>query len=496
MKKFFAIIVAVMTTCCLMVSPAFAYDSYTPCTPATNFEIPDDLLGHEVPSPFPYDEDWEMLFGSEKPLPNAPAFADITNTSELKDWEHGVLAPYYPYYVSDIGGLIPIPRYVEGPEPGNYEFHFYDIDIDEEAWLAQSEKPAVPTVVTDTEAEDGEHLIEAIAPDEQQAISAVANRVAEVDPDGKTQFGPWESGEILPVIEEKVVVDEQAWTEEIQHEAKTVTVEVIDSPAWTERIEHEGTDPVIETVSDGWAKCDKDGQEDYVFTGDQLIIHDGQSGYWFWSANEVPDWKDICANSGINKADQVKEAQVGYGDFKYGNKVFTITANLIHANGGISWVAWEHLRQVVVEPGTPGWIETIDHEAVTHQETAIIEPAWIEYVNHPEVNHVEQVVVVPGYGWSSITYRLPEVPDVPVVPDAPDNPDPVTPDPDPSPTVTPVEEPEVVVDNPEVYVEQSQTPALPKTADENDAVVILLAAVAVGAVAVLAYNARRYSKEK
>lgn len=452
MKKFFAIIVAVMTTCCLMVSPAFA---------------------------------------------------DITNTSELKDLEHGVNAPYYPTDVTDIGGLIPIPRYVEGPEPGNYEFHFYDIDIDEEAWLAQTEKPAVPTVVTDTEAEDGEHLIEATAPDEQQAISAVANRVAEVDPDGKTQFGPWESGEILPVIEEKVVVDEQAWTEEIQHEAKTVTVDVVDSPAWTERIEHEGTAPVIETVSDGWAKCEKDGQSSYVFTGDKLIIHDGQSGYWFWAAKPMVHWDDFAASTGVNKADQVATARFGYDSFTFKNKTFTIEPGIISADGGISWVAWEHLRQVVVEPGTPGWIETIDHEAVTHQEIAIIEPAWIEYVNHPEVNHVEKVVVAPGYGWSSITYRLPEVPDVPVVPDTPDNPDPVTPDPDPNPIVTPVEEPEVVVDepevvvdNPEVYVAQSQTPALPKTADKNDAVVILLAAVAVGAVAVLAYNARRYSKEK
>lgn len=339
----------------------------------------------------------------------APAYADITNTSELKDLDHGVNAPYYPTEVTDI-------------------------DIDEEAWLAGGpylggpwlgEDPEVPS---DTELvwEDGGAYL-AWADTKDEAVSMCEQYVNENQSDDK-QFSEISSG--TGKTNEWVVDQEYqpAWVETVHHEAET------------------HTEAVTEQVSEGWAKCDKDGQSSYDFTGDKLIIHDGQSGYWFWSEQPLDNWRSFAESTGINKADQVEFAKFGYDSFTFGNKTFTIKPGNISANGGISWTAWEHFK--TIETGT---------------KTVVDKDAWNEYIFHPAVlesGHYKD------YGWANVTWETIEAP-TPVppapVPPAPVDPDPVDPvNPDPvNPEPTPIPDPEDPVIPDEPTIEPSDNPDNP-----------------------------------
>lgn len=407
----------------------------------------------------------------------APAFASITNTSELKDLDH---SPYYPTEVTDIDidegswlpeALIPIPRYMEDiapivefdtPDaPGDYEFHFY---------AAEEDQPLPYDMEINWD--DGTGAYFAWAETEDEAVSMAEQYVTDNQSETK-QFSDVESGTYEAVTETEWVVDQEF------------------QPAWTERIEHAAethTEAITEEVSEGWAKCDKDGQSSYDFTGDKLIIHDGQSGYWFWSAQPMDNWKSFAASTGINKADQVATARSGYDSFTFGNKTFTIKPGNISANGGISWTAWEHFK--TTEVGT---------------KTVVDKEAWIELIDHPAVlesGHYETTVIEPAVGWANVTWETIEAP-IPVDPEEPNNdgpnPGPVRPEPEPTPVV-PADV--VVPDNPEQATEvtisnnDGGTFYLPKTGDrfgDMDSIIAITITACLGAIFLAL--CRRYEEE-
>lgn len=305
-----------------------------------------------------------------------------------------------------ICGLCVAPAYAtdfDTPDsPGDYEFHLYG------PWLGEDDQ-ALPC---DKELtfDDGSGAYLAYAEHEYEAVSMVEQYVTDNQSEDK-QFSEITSGTYEAITETEWVVDQEG------------------TPAWTERIEHAAethTEVVTKEVNEGWAKCDKDGQSSYGFTGDKLIIHDGQTGYWFWSAQPMDNWKEFAASTGINKANQVAYARYGYGVFNskqtdetkriIGNKTFTIEPGNISANGGISWVAWEHFK--TIEVGT---------------RTVVDKEEWIEYIEHPAVlesGHYETKVIEPAVGWANVTWETIEAP-APVppspVPPAPIKPDPVDP---------------------------------------------------------------------
>ena len=400
----------------------------------------------------------------------APAYADITNTSELKDLDHGINAPYYPTEVPTWKDYLDPAIDFDTPDvPGDYEFHLYG------PWLGDDDQP----LPYDKELtfDDGSGAYLAYAEKEYEAVSMVEQYVTDNQSEDK-QFSEINSGTYEAVTETEWVVDQEG------------------TPAWTERIEHAAethTEAVTEEVSEGWAKCDKDGQSSYDFTGDKLIIHDGQSGYWFWSEQSMDNWKEFAESTGINKADQVATARVGYDSFTFGNKTFTIKPGNISANGGISWVAWEHFK--TIEVGT---------------KTVVDKEEWIEYIDHPvvpESGHYETKVIEPAVGWANVTWETIEVPapvpptPVPPAPVNPDPEDPVIPD-EPSvepsdnpdnPILDPVVEP-VVPDNgnqqpAEVTITNTAQPAgqqyLPKTGDhlgDLDSIIAIICALCFGAI--------------
>lgn len=149
----------------------------------------------------------------------APAFADITNTSELKDLDHGVNAPYYPTDVTDIEGLVPIPYFMDDTaptidfdtpdSPGDYEFHLYG------PWLGEDDQP----LPYDKELtfDDGSGAYLAYAEHEYEAVSMVEQYVTDNQSEDK-QFSEIESGTYEAVTETEWVVDQEgtpAWTERI-----------------------------------------------------------------------------------------------------------------------------------------------------------------------------------------------------------------------------------------------------------------------------------------
>lgn len=403
--------------------------------------------------------------------------------------------PYYPTDVTDIDALIPIPSYMddtapviefETPDaPGDYEFHLYG------PWLGEDDQP----LPCDKELtfDDGSGAYLAYAEHEYEAVSMVEQYITDNQSEDK-QFSEITSGTYEAVTETEWVVDQEG------------------TPAWCERIEHAAethTEVVTKEVNEGWAKCDKDGQSSYGFTGDKLIIHDGQTGYWFWSAQPMDNWKEFAASTGINKANQVAYARSGYGVFNskqtdetkriIGGKTFTIEPGKISADGGISWVAWEHFK--TIEVGT---------------RTVVDKEEWIEYIEHPAVlesGHYETKVIEPAVGWANVTWKLnnwcpigPEDFDDPVNPEEPNNdgpnPSPIGPEPEPTPVVpTNVVVPDAPEQVAEVTIANTVNPVgqsvLPKTGDHLGYMDSIIAIITAICLAVLFMElCRRFDKEE
>ena len=355
---------------------------------------------------------------------------------------------------------------------------------DKEAWDETIEHPAVTHEETVVDEEAWDETIE---------HPAVTHEETVVDKEA------WDETVIDKLAYDETVIDEPAYDETvIDKPAWDETI--IDKPAWDETIEHPAT----------WTKCSKDGQTSYTFgANDDLIIHDGQSGYWYWAEKPIANWKQKAAESGINKGDQVATARFGYGTFTFKNKTFIIEPGRISACGGISWVAW----------GGNGWTETIHHdaithvvhhdavthvvhheavthvvhheaithvvhhEAITHQETIIDKPAWEETIHHDAVTHQETIIDKPAWKETvhhdAITHQVEQWTYVFVTEL---NPTPVPPTPVP---------PAPVPDN-TIVIHNNMTPAgqstLPKTADEmispaGTAFLILLVGLLVLALA-------------
>ena len=418
----------------------------------------------------------------------APAYADIYNTSELKDLDHGVNAPYYPTDVTDIdideeawlaGGESgsntnrEMPKPPDAPTidfdipdaPGDYEFHLYG------PWLGEDDQP-LPYDLEYTW-DDGTGAYLAFAETEDEAVS-MAEQYAKDNQSETKQFSEVESG----YWPDEDIVIEEAWTETVHHDAET------------------HTEVITEEVSEGWAKCDVDGQSSYDFTGDKLIIHDGQTGYWFWSAQPMDNWKEFAESTGINKANLVAYARSGYGIFNskqtdetkriIGGKTFTIEPGKISADGGISWTAWEHFK--TIEVGT---------------ETVVDKEAWDETIEHPAV-----VLHQRAAGWANVTWETIEAPTpvppspVPPAPVDPDPEDPVIPD-EPSvepsdnpddPILDPVVEP-VVSDNGNQQL--AEVTYLPKTGDHlGDLDSIIAITITVCLAAIFLALCRRFDNEE
>lgn len=261
------------------------------------------------------------------------------------------------------------------------------------------------------------------------------------------------------ITHEETVVDEEAWDETVI-DKPAYDETVIDKPAWDETIEHPAT----------WTKCNKDGQTSYTFgTHDDLIIHDGQSGYWYWAEQPIDNWKQKAAESGINKGDQVATARFGYGTFTFKNKTFIIEPGRISACGGISWVAWggnawtEHVHHDAITHVVhhDAVTHVVHHEAITHQETIIDKPAWEETIHHEAITHQETIIDKPA--WTEVKHHdaiTHEVEQWTYVFVTELNPTPVPPTPVPP---TPVPDNTIVIHN-----EMNPVGAnyLPKTADD------------------------------
>lgn len=377
--------------------------------------------------------------------------------------------PYYPTDVNDIDALIPIPYFMDDTAPvteftipdapGDYEFHIYG------PWLGEEDE-LLPYDLEYTW-DDGTGAYLAFAETEDEAVSMAEQYVNDNQCETK-QFSEIESG-YWP--DEEIVIEE-AWTETVHHEAET------------------HTEAITEEVSEGWAKCDKDGQSSYNFTGDKLIIHDGQSGYWFWAAQPMKNWDVFAASTGINKADQVATARFGYDSFTFKNKTFTIEPGKISADGGISWVAWEHFK--TIEVGT---------------KTVVDKEAWDETIEHPAITLHQRAA-----GWANVTWKLnnwcpigPEDFDDPVNPEEPNNdgpnPGPVGPEPEPTPVVpTNVVVPDAAEQVAEVVIANNETPAgqslLPKTGDRFGDMDSIIAIVTAICLAILFLELCRRSEEK
>lgn len=366
MKKLFTILAAALITCGIMVAPAFAAEERT-------------VLGN-IP-----DDDGLVTVDSAQP-----------RTPETIDWEQLI--------VGDHGGMV--PRVLDTPRPGldggwdvkvlghenlpkpNPDEHYVML-LDGTITTTKSDvvvdPDLVPTEVQDIQWEATDEgtpgAVMATAIDEKTAQQAAAEEFTKNHSSDGAVIVDKDSGYYPPEYTDVVV--EEAWTETIEH------------PAVTHK----------ETVSEGWQKAEH--TDSYDFTGDKLIIHDGQSGYWFWTAEPFDKMHDFFNNVALS-TDGCKQAYragiyIGYGDYVFGNKTFTIKPGNISATGQISWVAW-------------------DHQVTT---TVIDKPAWTETVEHPAVT---ERIYWPGAGWANIVYLIPnEEPEPTPVPPVPVDPDPVVP---------------------------------------------------------------------
>ena len=106
------------------------------------------------------------------------------------------------------------------------------------------------TTTTTTEYDDGSQKVEIVDqfvsdPSEYTDIKEIIpdsddddDDVNQLEEEGYVHIKTETTTEIGPETEEKVV-DKEAWTETINHEAETHEEQVVDTPAWTETVNHE-----------------------------------------------------------------------------------------------------------------------------------------------------------------------------------------------------------------------------------------------------------------
>lgn len=203
----------------------------------------------------------------------------------------------------------------------------------------------------------------------------------------------------------KTVVLAEAYTETINHPAVThqETVTVVDTEAYLETIEHPAI-PAVTRNDDTW----------YSYNPSVDVDENVSTGF----------------PVGDRRADKDNGWQVNQGNHvgQYADVNFKVGEPWQEGNGGGSYF-YVTRSIVTVVPGTAAWTETIEHSAVTHEETITVtdRAAWTETVEHPAVT--EQVEVPCD--------EEPQVPEEPPVP-GPEEPvvGPETPEP---PKVKPAE---------------------------------------------------------
>ena len=190
-----------------------------------------------------------------------------------------------------------------------------------------------------------------------------------------------ETGNDVNMIKEGFiwVVDKEAWTETIEHEAVYEDKYVVDKEAWTETINHPAEYKDVWVVDkEAWTETVNHPEEGHYET---VVIK--------------PAWDET-----VEKIKYVCRCGAEFGNvaaWKEHDQHFVEQGDFSH--GGYSNVPY---HEVINHPAVTedkwvvdkeAWTETINHPEEGHTEKELVKEAWTETVNHPEEGHWEKELV-------------------------------------------------------------------------------------------------------